>query len=104
MGIIVDVYRCADKDCSKDGISSRYSRLCVVNVDGPFEPCDDLPACRLEQGYVPNSAMIVIDGENRRGMFGGNYAGTSDSRFGEAVSKILGGARVNVVAIHDRFE
>jgi hypothetical protein len=42
MGINISVYRDADgRDCTMNGISSRFSRLCVVNADGPFEPKDN---------------------------------------------------------------
>jgi len=37
-------------------------------------------------------------------MFGGNYASTSDSRFGEAVEKIIGTRFYGAVAVHDRVE
>jgi hypothetical protein len=36
-------------------------------------------------------------------MMGGNYGGTSDSRFNEAVQHITG-FRPGVVPIHDRYE
>jgi hypothetical protein len=36
-------------------------------------------------------------------MFGGNYAGTSDSRFGEAVKEMIG-HKYGPVGIHDRVE
>ena len=37
-------------------------------------------------------------------MMGGNYAATSDSRFGEAVRKRIGPNFYGAVPIHDRFE
>jgi hypothetical protein len=37
-------------------------------------------------------------------MMGGNFAHTSDSRFGEAIEKIVGYRMYGAVAIHDRIE
>jgi len=37
-------------------------------------------------------------------MFGGNYAATSDSRFGEAIEKLTGQDFYGAVPIHDRKE
>jgi hypothetical protein len=38
-------------------------------------------------------------------MFGGNYADTSDSRFGEAMERTVKGTRFfGAVPIHDRYE
>ena len=84
-----------------------------MNAKGPFDPCDDYPAavivkqkfgfgCSLK--LVPESKI-----DNHMTMFGGNYASTSDSRFGEACREIMGEDIGNVyglgpVAIHDRVE
>jgi hypothetical protein len=105
MGLILNVYRPADfPDCSNNGISARYDRLCVTNVSGPFDPSDDAPAVTLEKG--PFNSVRLIPVEDRHCdpiMFGGNYAGTSDSRFCQAVEEMCG-YRHGMIAIHDRVE
>lgn len=113
MGLLVSVYRNAEiGDCTNGGISSRHTSLCVVNASGPFEPRPDCPAVIIERGpYLTlrlrpaesvNGAWRPIEGMY---MMGGNYAGTSDSRFGEAASAMVAGYRfVGVLPIHDRRE
>jgi hypothetical protein len=120
--MIVTVYRDAGStyDCTAGGISSRATRLCLVNVDGPFEPSTDRPAAFLLRhapfGHVDGKRMVRIvpavrdlsgdwTPEPRWTMFGGNYAGCSDSRFSEKIEEFLEGARFHgAVAIHDRIE
>jgi hypothetical protein len=112
MGMLISVYRRADDtDCSLNGISNRHTRLCVVNVDGPFKPDIDAPAVRLDQHtkgclclvpVIPAGAgWQLAPGD---AMMGGNYGGTSDSRFCEKCEIILGHRFYGLVAIHDRFE
>lgn len=108
MGLILSVYRAVDfPDCTLNGLSAQFAELTVVNVDGPFEPCAKRPACWLVKGHIPNSAhLVVVDpasGDGRWFMMGGNYAGTSDSRFNEAVQKLTG-SRPGVLPVHDRHE
>ena len=121
MGLTVSIYRAAradrsgdrlkldDVDCTNGGVSSRVARLTLTNVDGPFEPNPDAPAALLIKGNMAGAVRIVPqgpEGEVIPGwlMFGGNYAGSSDSRFHEAVER-LGGPRFGgPVAIHDRIE
>ena len=49
MGLIIQVYRNADDsyDCSNNGVSKRFSRLCVTNVEGSDEPSKDCPPVKL---------------------------------------------------------
>lgn len=108
MGLIINVYRAVDwPDCSRNGLSNQFAELTVVNVEGPFEPNAQRPACWLVPGHIPHSAHLVVvdpEGDDKRWfMMGGNYAGTSDSRFNEAVQQLTG-ARPGVVAVHDRHE
>jgi hypothetical protein len=37
-------------------------------------------------------------------MFGGNYAGTSDSRFKDAVENLIGTRFYGAIPVHDRYE
>ena len=109
MGLIVYIYRSAGPDCSNNGVSSGVSQLTLTNVEGPFDANPDRPAALLVKGNVPGAVKIVPqgpEGEVIPGwlMFGGNYAGSSDSRFHEAVER-LGGPRFGgPVAVHDRIE
>jgi len=110
MGLIVSVYRNAESnyDCTNGGISSRFTRLTLINVEGPFEPTANAPAALLLSNHFNTVRIVPADenGEQIKGwtMFGGNYASTSDSRFGEAVEKINGIRYPGAVPIHDRIE
>lgn len=123
MGLIISVYRNAEfGDCTNNGVSSRTSSLTVVNVDGPFTPTADRPAVLLERHQpgclriVPAveappvaPGLIAIAGHRYTAApgwhsMGGNYAGTSDSRFTVACEKLLGNKFYGAVAVHDRKE
>lgn len=117
MGIIISVYRSADigYNCTLNGVSSKFNRLCVVNVDGPFEPSADCPAVLLES-HVPGCVRIVpaieskeykdvyFHDKDKHAMFGGNYGACSDSRFAAKCEQLVGGGFYGAVAIHDRYE
>lgn len=113
MGLLVSVYKNPLGDCTLNGISSKATDLCLVNVDGPFSPDDKHPAAMLIRGNGAGLVKIVpalLDDKMRYSadprwvMMGGNYAATSDSRFHRAVEKITGGASYGAVPIHDRIE
>ena len=107
MGLIVSVYKDADSnyDCTMNGVTNRFTKMCVTNVDGPFDPSDDCPAVKLVEGNLPGTAKIVPEEcEGKWSMFGGNYAATSDSRFSEAIESIVGGRFYGAVPVHDRVE
>lgn len=114
MGLNLSVYRNANLgDCTNGGISSTFVTLCVVNCIGPFQPTPDSPAVLIERGPYDTLRLIpAVEREDggwvpARGMFmmGGNYAGTSDSRFGERLNDYVQGYRfVGVLPIHDRQE
>jgi len=108
MGLNVSVYRNSEfgeYDCTNGGISSANNCLNVVNCDGPFDPKDDRPAVMIVDDRpcgrpYPKLVPAVFDEdtetwERAKGwfMFGGNYGGTSDSRF-----------EYNILPIHDRVE
>ena len=106
MGLLVDVYRNAGGGSTNGGVSSWTEELCVVNVDGPFEPSEDYHAVELIKGPhgTVNLKPVELVNSGKHCMFGGNYAGTCDSRFGKAVEAFLGHKGVQLVAIHDRVE
>ena len=107
MGLIVSVYKDADSnyDCTMNGVTSRFTKMCVTNVDGPFDPSDDCPAVKLVKGNLPGTAKIVPEEcEGKWSMFGGNYAATSDSRFSDKIEQMLGHHFYGAIPIHDRVE
>jgi hypothetical protein len=115
MGLTVSVYRDADgTDCTNNGISSRFIRLTVVNVEGPEEPSEKAPAVILDShvnGIVrivpavfdPKLKVYVKD-RSRAWMSGGNYAATCDSRFSRKIEALTKTRFYGAVAIHDRHE
>lgn len=106
MGLIVSIYRNAELrgDCTAGGVSSRYTRLTLTNVSGPFEPTDDAPAAILESHYPRILRIRPLEAGEAWVMFGGNFAATSDSRFRETCERLTGCAFYGAVAIHDRVE
>jgi len=108
MGMIVHVYRDSFADCTNGGVSSQYDGLCVVNVDGPFDPCDKYPAAKLVDDAPmgrPYPKIVPLDllESNKWVMFGGNLANASDSRWRIAVEK-SGGGPAGALPIFDRVE
>ena len=107
MGILVNIYR-AGRDCTNGGESSFAEGFCVVNAEGPFEPSERYPGAELVVVEVMAGRKIlrlIPESVKDKGrMFGGNYAATSDSRFGELCAKLLGTNFYGAVAIHDRVE
>jgi len=102
MGMLVSVYRAAGRgDCTNSGASSSADFLCVVNVEGPYEPSADWPAFEIDmRGSMPVLVPVIGAGRGYIGpMFGGNYAASSDSRFREATAPYYG-----ALPIFDRFE
>ena len=118
MGLHIHVYRSNLGDSTNNGISAKADQLCLVNVEGPFEPSNLHPAAMLVPGNLDGTLKIVPAGcyQNKETrnfewhpvpgwyMAGGNYAATSDSRFSEACEKLLGHRFYAAVAIHDRKE
>lgn len=110
MGLLVSVYKSGGTDCTNGGITSTDIKgLCVTNIDGPFTPSEDYPAAVLVVRHFGfGSVLSIVPEENFNGqhMFGGNYASTSDSRFGEAAREMLDGEQywIGAVPIHDRVE
>jgi hypothetical protein len=104
MGLTVNVYK-NGYDCTLNGISSKCNELCLINVDGPFNPNDDKPAALLVPGNLPNTVKIIpanVNQDKTWVMDGGNFAYSSDARFNNAVEKIAGYR--GAVSIHDRIE
>jgi hypothetical protein len=113
MGLIIDIYRSADRtsDCTLGGLSSTATRLCLVNVEGPFNPSPGSPAAWLEShrnGIVRIVPAVFQYGAWAKGeahyMMGGNYGATADSRMADACERLTGAQWYGAVAIHDRCE
>lgn len=95
MGIIINVFRANGRDCTNNGISGKFDRLCVVNVEGPVDPdADAYPVILGDNGYggpvLFPAVQVEDEWEKASGwfMFGGNFGYTSDSRFSRAVEQI----------------
>lgn len=110
MGLIIDVYRAGrGRDCTNDGVSSRYDQLTLVNVDGPFEPSEEAPAAWLVKHRTMKGVVYIVCEDpatsTKWPMAGGNFGATSDSRFSEAMRKMTGCESWHGAAkIHDRYE
>jgi hypothetical protein len=112
MGLLVSVYQFPLGDCTNKGISSGVRDLCLVNVDGPFNPSSTAPAAFLVKGNGQGLVKIVPAAKNDEKwqpatgwwMMGGNFGATSDSRFHQAVEAITGSRSYGAVPIHDRME
>ena len=117
MGIRVDVLRShhdqdswlGDVDCTNGGITNHKNgvhELTIINADGPFEPDEKAPAAVIMLTQFGNAKILpAADAKDENWMmFGGNYAATSDSRFGDAIEKLTGQDFYGAVPIHDRKE
>lgn len=107
MGLNVQVYRDNLGDCTNGGASATADAVCVINMDGPFNPSADRPAFKLIPGAFSGTAVLVpVDRpEGMIGpMFGGNMAHSSDSRFSKAVENLTGHRFYGALPIHDRFD
>jgi hypothetical protein len=121
MGMIVNVFRDGqdskfDTDSTNGGLSSKFDRIFIENIEGPFNEGDrgthrmpfGLHRARLERGPFAGTVHIVYNLDKANGdvtTFGGNFAYTSDSRFHRAVEEITGNKHsFGPVPIHDRVE
>ena len=108
MGLHVYIYKNDLGDCTAGGESSYAKGFTVVNVDGSFEPCENYPAAELVMkepiGGRKILRLIPVSKKDKWTSFGGNYAGTSDSRFSRLCEKLLGTNFYGAVAVHDRVE
>jgi len=116
MGLLINVFTMKPDDsssfsgidCTNGGMSSKATTLLVENVEGPFEPEDysEYPVVVLETGPYDTARIVLKEFVDAKKwyMFGGNYAGTSDSRFNKAVEEITGAKGIDIVKIFDRIE
>jgi hypothetical protein len=91
-------------DCTNGGVSATNDILYVEGLpDSPRIGEDAYPHMVLESHHR-GCVRLRPAGEHRHVMFGGNYAGCSDSRFGKAIERLLGHVFYGAVPIHDRVE
>lgn len=93
-----------------DNPDSHPRMVTLMNADGPFEASNDAPAALLVRGPL---GTVHIELEGHKGcdmtkcigpMAGGAFVATSDSRFSEAVSRMLGHSFYGAVSLHDHYE
>tara|TARA_R100001443_G_C3295339_1_gene163879 strand:+ start:341 stop:703 length:363 start_codon:yes stop_codon:yes gene_type:complete len=111
MGLHVGIYRDTSfSDCTNNGVTSEFREfkgLCLTNVDGPFKPDKDYPGAKLEKvttRWGSHVRIVPDELQGKHSMMGGNYAATSDSRFREAIEKLLGHNFYGALPVHDRTE
>src|SRR4029077_1556808 len=104
MGLLAWVYDSPLGNCSNKGLSAKYKEVCIVNVEGPFEPKPNTPAVRLIKRKHGNVVCEPVGLDGKWTMFGGAFVHTSDSRFHEAVEELSGYRFGFPVALFDRVE
>jgi hypothetical protein len=105
MGIIANIYRADNRDSSAGGMSSRFTEVTIVNVEGPFEPTVGRPAVELVDGYARGTCFVRPTYLcEERPMMGGTFVATSDSRFRNKVREITGAEFSGAVPFQDRVE
>ena len=132
-GIILDVYRHGDTDCTAGGITSKANRVTLVGTvaaEPPaigrlvtpmprdsqvFGPREDAPPVALRRTNGRDGGVCLVPaiydetfGQYRVVdswvMMGGNYAATSDSRVSTLVDSVAGHRVYGALAVHDRIE
>ena len=106
MGMLVFVSRSSLGDSTNNGASKYVDGFCLTNVPGPFQPSDECPAAVVVDTQPfgrPYPHIVPADLLQASPMMGGNYAGTSDSRFCEFVRE-AGGGPFGMLPIFDRVE
>lgn len=107
--IIASIFR--DDYNSTANEFEKATRLFIANTSGPFQPKEGDSVAIIDTNamgsVVVRPAYLDESGEwkpKRNGMMGGAYVSTSDSRFNDAIEKLLGHRFYGAVALHDRFE
>ena len=105
--ISVYVYRWSLGDCTNGGASGRFDTLYVGHPSGCFEVDESDERLFRVGANAFGHPILIPENPPRKAigpMMGGNYAASSDSRFGEAIRAATGRDFYGAVAIHDRFE
>jgi len=94
----VNVLKHGEYDCSCNGVTVTHaSKLVVPCEDGHIseEDVEKRGYVVLELGVIRDSIHFKVPGQ--RGMFGGNFVHSGDSRFGKAYGR-------QPIHVHDRIE
>lgn len=126
-GLMLSVYKTARLgDCTNGGVTSKADAVVVVGIlkDGHVEPLphsarvfspdDSAPAVvlvpSLAPGYNATPHLVPLDlienlpADSVGPMAGGNYAGSSDSRWARLGKLFNEHLALGAVAVHDRVE
>jgi hypothetical protein len=107
-GLTVSIYKNDLGDCTLGGVSSKFNSLVLVDeqINAPFEVAENEVYLVIIRRQLFGETYLHlaprVNGKDVKqsgfigGMFGGNFAYCSDSRF-SAISK-------RPLPIHDRFE
>jgi hypothetical protein len=126
-GLILDILR-GKHDCTMNGITGQARGLDSVTLVGTIEsrgnsvrpmpedsrvfgPSDDRPAVALASNLAGTAYLCPVEWTGHgyvrtaRGMAGGHYATTGDSRGSRLVAEFIGAERFyGALSVHDRFE
>ena len=104
MSMLVFVYRNGNGS-STNGVSSRVDQLFATapGLEGPFKDTEWSNTLLINEDARGNLRLIPMDLINKNPMFGGNFAGTSDSRWARYLEQRLG-FNPRVLPIFDRIE
>lgn len=117
MGLIAYLHRRQNDPGHPNSRFWKADEVCVVNISGPSEPRENLPAAMLDVNALGNPILLEVERSHATGywvprrqpecvgpMFDGTYVATSDSRFGDAVRSLAGHPFYGAVPVHDRWE
>jgi hypothetical protein len=100
-GLLVHVLRAAGRDCTNNGVSTRFTHFVLTGPGIPelFEPGPEIPELVLVQRRIGGQEYLHAEPVDRPAnmagpMAGGNYITASDSRFPNTYP----------IAVHDRFD
>ena len=97
----------AYRHCANGGVSETADSIYVACESGPYEVEETNPLLfKLKASFNEYACLVPYTkpkGAEIGPMMGGNYAGTSDSRFADMVYNAIG-STVGILPIHDRYE
>ena len=106
MGLIVYVFK-TTTDCSNDGLSSKFDRLCLVNVEGPSQPSANCPAIMLKKmvngSHGTHVYAVPVEKSKSWWQHGGSFTKPAVAGIDEAL-RLMGGIRSVAIQLHDRQE
>jgi len=118
-GLILNIFRHANRDCTAGGLSSKVDSVTLVgfiDLDGDTHPMpegsrvfpatDERPAVllRVRQIGTLTASIEPLASQGQWHMMGGNFAYTSDSRFSHLLEELGFTNTYSAIPIHDRIE